>query len=72
MNVLLKVHVCEFTVFGVLFSVKEEGSVVLEDRLQLAVQVGSALLLLKGSLVYMYTINILASMLRGVFHVSFR
>lgn len=72
MNVLLKVHVCEFTVFGVLFSVKEEGSVVLEDRLQLAVQVGSVLLLLKGSLVYMYTINILASMLRGFFHVSFR
>lgn len=72
MNVLLKVHVCEFTVFGVLFSVKEEGSVVLEDRLQLAVQVGSVLLLLKGSLVCMYTINILASMLRGVFHVSFR
>lgn len=32
-NVLLKVIICEFIVFGVLFLVKEEGSVVLEDRL---------------------------------------
>lgn len=45
MNVLLNVTICEFIVFGVLFSVKEEGSVVLEDRLQLAVQVSSVLVL---------------------------
>lgn len=65
MNVLLKVTICEFTVFGVLFSVKEEGSVVLEDRLQLAVQV-SSVLVLKYLFVY-----IQESMLIGVFHVSF-
>lgn len=65
MNVLLKVTICELTVFGVLFSVKEEGSVVLEDRLQLAVQV-SSVLVLKYLFVY-----IQESMLIGVFHVSF-
>lgn len=65
MIVLLKVTICEFTVFGVLFSVKEEGSVVLEDRLQLAVQV-SSVLVLKYLFVY-----IQESMLIGVFHVSF-
>lgn len=65
MNVLLKVTICEFTVFGVLFSVKEEGSVVLEDRLQLAVQVSSVLVL---NYLFVY---IQESMLIGVFHVSF-
>lgn len=67
MNVLLKVTICEFihVVFGVLFSVKEEGSVVLEDRLQLAVQV-SSVLVLNYPFVY-----IQESMLIGVFHVSF-
>lgn len=65
MNVLLKVTICELTVFGVLFSVKEEGSVVLEDRLQLAVQVSSVLVL---SHLFVY---IQESMLIGVFHVSF-
>lgn len=65
MIVLLKVTICEFTVFGVLFSVKEEGSVVLEDRLQLAVQV-SSVLVLNYPFVY-----IQESMLIGVFHVSF-
>lgn len=67
MNVLLKVTICELTVFGVLFSVKEEGSVVLEDRLQLAVQV-SSVLVLKYLFVY---IHVQESMLIGVFHVSF-
>lgn len=52
-------------VFGVLFSVKEEGSVVLEDRLQLAVQVSSVLVL---NYLFVY---IQESMLIGVFHVSF-
>lgn len=65
MNVLLNVTICEFTVFGVLFSVKEEGSVVLEDRLQLAVQVSSVLVL---NYLFVY---IQESMLIGVFHVSF-
>lgn len=65
MIVLLKVTICEFTVFGVLFSVKEEGSVVLEDRLQLAVQVSSVLVL---NYLFVY---IQESMLIGVFHVSF-
>lgn len=65
MNVLLKVTICELTVFGVLFSVKEEGSVVLEDRLQLAVQVSSVLVL---NYLFVY---IQESMLIGVFHVSF-
>lgn len=67
MNVLLKVTICEFihVVFGVLFSVKEEGTVVLEDRLQLAVQV-SSVLVLNYPFVY-----IQESMLIGVFHVSF-
>lgn len=67
MNVLLKVTICEFihVVFGVLFSVKEEGSVVLEDRLQLAVQVSSVLVL---NYLFVY---IQESMLIGVFHVSF-
>lgn len=65
MIVLLKVTICELTVFGVLFSVKEEGSVVLEDRLQLAVQVSSVLVL---NYLFVY---IQESMLIGVFHVSF-
>lgn len=65
MNVLLKVTICELTVFGVLFSVKEEGTVVLEDRLQLAVQVSSVLVL---NYLFVY---IQESMLIGVFHVSF-
>lgn len=65
MNVLSKVTICEFTVFGVLFSVKEEGSVVLEDRLKLAVQVSSVLVL---NYLFVY---IQESMLIGVFHVSF-
>lgn len=61
MNVLLKVTICEFIVFGVLFSVKEEGSVVLEDRLQLAVQVSSVLVL---NYLFVY---IQESMLKGYF-----
>lgn len=65
MIVLLKVTICEFTVFGVLFSVKEEGSVVLEDRLQLAVQVSSVLVL---NYLFVY---IQESMPIGVFHGSF-